>query len=93
MYEKYSYSYLCMVINKDADIVGIADGAVCDPRPRPLPVDVDAGSTERCVCEVAVVYRYLALLGHTEAVLSHIRSVFRRIKLWRGREKRRNTTY
>ena len=81
-----------MVINKDANIVGIADGAVCDPRPRPLPVDIDAGSTERCVCEVAVVYGYLALLGHAEAVLSHVRSIFRCIKLWRGREKRRNTT-
>ena len=75
-----------MIVDKDADIVGIADGAVCDPGPCPLPVDVDAGPTERSVGEVAVMDRYLTLLWHTETVLSDIRGIFRGIKLQRERE-------
>lgn len=48
-------AHLCVVVNEDAYVVSVADGALCDPRPRPLPMDVDAGSTERRVCEVTVV--------------------------------------
>ena len=75
-----------MIVDKDANVIGVADCAVCDPRPCPLPVDVDAGPTERSVGEVAVVDGYLALLWHTETVLSNVRGVFRGIKLERERE-------
>ena len=72
---------LCVIVDKDADVVGVADGAVCDPRPRPLPVDVDARPTERGVGEVAVVDGDLTLLWYTETVLSDVGGVFRGIKL------------
>ena len=75
-----------MIVDKDADIVGVADCAVCDPRPRPLSVDVDAGPTERSVGKVAVVDGDLTLLWHAETVLSDIRGIFRGIKLQRERE-------
>ncbi len=70
-----------MVIDEDADIVSIADGAMCDPRPRPLSVDVDTRPTERSVGEVTVVDRDLTLFWHTETVLSDIGGVLRGIKL------------
>ena len=80
MYE-YHYSYLCMVIDKDADIISIADGAMCDPGPRSLSMDVDARPTEWSVCKVTVVDRDLTLLGNAETVLSDIGGVLRGIKL------------
>ena len=70
-----------MIIDKDADIVSIADSAVCDPRPRPLPVDVDARPAERCVGEVTVVDGDLTFFRHTETILSDIGGVLGGIKL------------
>ena len=82
------HTYLCMVVDKDAYIVGIADGTLCDPRPRPLSVYVDAGSTERGVCEMATVYGNLTPLWNTEAILSHVGGVLGGIKLNEGEKKK-----
>ena len=49
---------------------------------RIFPMHVDAGATERGVREGAVVYDGLTLLRNIDAVLSHVRSVLRCIKLY-----------
>ena len=77
-----------MVINKHSHIVGVGDGTMGDVWASSLAMHVNAGATERGVCEVAVVDKWLTLFRNSQTIFSHVGGVVWGIKLKRGREER-----
>ena len=76
-----------MVVNKHSHVVGVGDGTMGDVWASSLAMHVNAGATERGVCEVAVVDKWLTLFRNSQTIFSHVGGVVWRIKLKRGRER------
>ena len=77
-----------MVVDKHSHIVGVGDGTMRDVWASSLAMHVNAGATERGVCEVAVVDKWLTLFWNSQTIFSHVGGVVWGIKLKRGREER-----
>ena len=72
---------MCMVVHVYPNIVGISDGAMRHSRSSTRSVNVHARSTERGVCEMAVVDGGVGSSWNLDAVLAQTGVVIWGIKL------------